>query len=219
MLRSQIDEDCPTSVETMSETELVNQLASQWQRQTQARQPLPPPTAAALKQQRRTRQVYLMELVMAAIGVIFGCLFLLSDRGGMVLLSACLLITSGLCSALISVKLRRPSMRWQDWRAEGLLAYSIQNCRSAISNARWLLVSCLILLGFTAFIVFRGMSEPQTMPENFHILYTLVTLPVTGLCMAWSRWRIINKRRQLAEYETTLSDFKLARENDKVLPT
>jgi hypothetical protein len=153
-----------------------------------------------------------MELLVAIMTVGLAFYFWSRGRGLIFNVSGAVLFMSAVYALISNHRISRPVLSWEDWSPQGLIEYQKQSCIAALNRTHHVAWSCLILLLFVAFIWIAGRFESVAMPAGFALFYTVITLPIVFVLLAWSRWRGANKSIELETYLQLLREFKAADE-------
>lgn len=195
----------------MSSAEFFESINSEWKQMD-----VVPGVSAegARKKKQRALYVFIAEICLSLTTVAAAFYFWSLQLGFLFNVSGLVLFVSGLHALLVNQRIARPVVDWSDWTPQGLIEYHVESCSSAINKARYIIVSCIVLVVFTAFIVLTAFVRRELVPENFEWLYASITLPIVIALGLWARWRIHGKSREYAQYKSLLDDFIAARNSE-----
>lgn len=168
----------------------------------------------ARKKKQRALYVLAGEVCLSLITIAAAFYFWSLQLGFLFNISGLVLFASGIHALLVNHRIAMPVVDWSDWSPQGLLEYQVELCNSAINKARYIIVSCIVLIAFTVFIILTALSRRELVPEYFEWLYASITLPIVLALGLWARWRIRSKSREYAQYKTLLEEFVAARNSE-----
>ena len=194
----------------MTNSDYLTSLGKQWQQAGKT----PTISIADAKRRQQLLQAYVIaELLVAIMTAGLAYYFWSRGRGLIFNVSGAVLFMSAVYALISNHRISRPVLSWEDWSPQGLIEYQKQSCVAALNKSHHVVFSCLVLLLFVVFIWTAGRFESVAMPAGFALFYTVITLPVVVVLLAWSRWRITNKSIELETYARLLQEFKAVDES------
>jgi len=194
----------------MTNSDYLTSLGKQWQQAGET----PTISIVDAKRQQQLLQAYVIaELLVAIMTVGLAFYFWSRGRGLIFNVSGTVLFMSAVYALISNHRISRPVLSWEDWSPQGLIEYQKQSCVAALNKSHHVVFSCLVLLLFVVFIWTAGRFESVAMPAGFALFYTVITLPIVLILLAWSRWRITNKSIELETYARLLQEFKAVDES------
>lgn len=197
----------------MSNTDFIESINSQWQQMDV----VPGVSVEGARRKRRRVVMSLVgELLLTLVSLVVAFYFWSRQLGFFFNVSGLVLFVSGLHALFINHRITRPVINWSDWSPQGLIEYQATLCSSAISRARYVLFSCLILVLFTVFVWIVSFLSRDLLPLYFKWVYSGITLPIAIGLALWARRRISNKSKEQSKFQELINDYLTADQIDEI---
>jgi hypothetical protein len=162
----------------------------------------------ALRRRRRQHLTLALEIFACAVALA-SAYYVWSAGAGLVHRSAAvLLVAAAVIGSIAAVKTRASLSLWADWTPEGVLAFHLRECESALQSARYGLLACGMLIAFAAFVWLAAEFEWDVLPPDFPRFYATVVTVAVFMVGSWSIWRIRTKRHERARLLALLDEFR-----------
>jgi hypothetical protein len=187
----------------MNDRDFFEALGKQWQEDTGT---LDVSRRKAVRQQWRNRIALGLEIAIVLFA--FWAVWFFWQYDATVYRVSALVLTGGaLFSLWVTLKERIPLWHWHDWSPEGVLAYRVKLCESALRVVYYIRIGTVILTLFLVYIWVNALLDPASVPRFFPLFYTVLVMSAVLGQLWWAQREQRRKTAELRKLRTLLDSF------------